>query len=241
MLSTCTCICHSLTHTHTHTYIRQQLKGKETEKDVKAGITRGILQLNELLHSCPGIDDTLSGTTAIAIIFLGDVMYICNVGDSRAILGQRVNANAVKKGGGGSGGALSSIQEAGAGAVAGGGAAVSDTHTHRQAENGDGPSSLPNCPSTTTTTNPSPDTPTNTNTPTPTFKAYPLSDDQTPYRADERERVKKCGARVMSMEQIAGHEPMHENWGNVKLGEEVDESGNYIVCMHLCVCVNMLW
>lgn len=36
---------------------------------------------------------------------------------------------------------------------------------------------------------------------------------------DERERVKKCGARVLSMDQIAGMEPIHENWGDVKLGE----------------------
>jgi serine/threonine protein phosphatase PrpC len=32
--------------------------------------------------------------------------------------------------------------------------------------------------------------------------AKPLSVDQTPYRKDERERVKKCGARVMSMDQV---------------------------------------
>ena len=35
---------------------------------------------------------------------------------------------------------------------------------------------------------------------------------------DERERVKKCGARVLSMDQISGMEPIHENWGNVRLG-----------------------
>jgi hypothetical protein len=35
---------------------------------------------------------------------------------------------------------------------------------------------------------------------------------------DERERVKKAGARVLSMDQIAGMEPIHENWGDVKLG-----------------------
>lgn len=31
--------------------------------------------------------------------------------------------------------------------------------------------------------------------------------------------MKKCGARVLSMDQIAGMEPIHENWGDVKLGE----------------------
>jgi cGMP-dependent protein kinase len=46
-------------------------------------------------------------------------------------------------------------------------------------------------------------------------RAYPLSDDQTPYRKDERERVTKCGARVMSMDQIAGDEPQQERRGAV--------------------------
>ncbi|KAG5182546.1 phosphatase 2C-like domain-containing protein, partial [Tribonema minus] len=56
--------------------------------------------------------------------------------------------------------------------------------------------------------------------------AKPLSSDQTPYRKDERERVKACGARVMSMDQIEGLEPIHENWGDVNLGEELDEGGD---------------
>mmetsp|Transcript_2904 Transcript_2904/g.4384 ORF Transcript_2904/g.4384 Transcript_2904/m.4384 type:complete len:966 (+) Transcript_2904:142-3039(+) len=56
--------------------------------------------------------------------------------------------------------------------------------------------------------------------------ARALSSDQTPYRKDERERVKACGARVMSMDQIEGIEPIHENWGDVILGEELDECGD---------------
>lgn len=36
---------------------------------------------------------------------------------------------------------------------------------------------------------------------------------------DERERVKASGARVMSMDQIEGLEPMHEDWPDVDLGE----------------------
>lgn len=38
-------------------------------------------------------------------------------------------------------------------------------------------------------------------------------------RQDERERVKAAGARVMSMDQIEGLEPIHENWGDVDLGK----------------------
>ncbi|CAM9116929.1 unnamed protein product [Ectocarpus sp. 12 AP-2014] len=56
--------------------------------------------------------------------------------------------------------------------------------------------------------------------------ARPLSSDQTPYRKDERERVKAAGARVMSMDQIEGLEPIHENWGDVDLGVELDEGGD---------------
>jgi len=56
--------------------------------------------------------------------------------------------------------------------------------------------------------------------------AKPLSSDQTPYRADERARVKRYGARVLSMEQIEGSEPHHENWGDFTLGDEIDEGGD---------------
>jgi len=33
-------------------------------------------------------------------------------------------------------------------------------------------------------------------------------------------------ARVMSMDQISGMEPLHENWGDVHLGEDIDEAGD---------------
>lgn len=49
--------------------------------------------------------------------------------------------------------------------------------------------------------------------------AKPLSNDQTPYRKDERDRIKKTGARVLSMDQIEGIEPVHENWGDLNLGK----------------------
>ena len=55
--------------------------------------------------------------------------------------------------------------------------------------------------------------------------AEPLSIDQTPFRKDERERVKKCGARVLTIDQIEGVEPIHENWGT-ELGKEIDEIGD---------------
>mmetsp|Transcript_841 Transcript_841/g.1435 ORF Transcript_841/g.1435 Transcript_841/m.1435 type:complete len:1104 (+) Transcript_841:45-3356(+) len=53
----------------------------------------------------------------------------------------------------------------------------------------------------------------------------PLSSDQTPYRRDERERLKKCGAKIMTIDQIEGNEPIHENFGT-ELGDELDEGGD---------------
>lgn len=56
--------------------------------------------------------------------------------------------------------------------------------------------------------------------------AKPMSSDQTPYRKDERERCKRYGARILSMDQIEGIEPEHENWGDLNLGEDIDEGGD---------------
>ena len=56
--------------------------------------------------------------------------------------------------------------------------------------------------------------------------AIPLSEDQTPYRKDERERLKKAGARICSIDQMEGLIPMHENWGELDLGNDIDEEGD---------------
>jgi len=56
--------------------------------------------------------------------------------------------------------------------------------------------------------------------------ATALSKDQTPFRRDERERVKKTGARVMTMDQLDGMEPIHEDWDDVELGEQLDTIGD---------------
>jgi len=52
-----------------------------------------------------------------------------------------------------------------------------------------------------------------------------LSHDQTPYRKDERERVKECGAMIRSLDQLDGLEPLHENWSD-NLGNVIDEDGD---------------
>ncbi len=56
--------------------------------------------------------------------------------------------------------------------------------------------------------------------------AKPLSNDQTPYRKDERERCKLYGARILTSDQLEGYEPIHENFGDIVLGEEIDVGGN---------------
>jgi serine/threonine protein phosphatase PrpC len=54
----------------------------------------------------------------------------------------------------------------------------------------------------------------------------PLTRDQTPYRRDERERVKKEGAEIKSIDQLKGREPMHDDWGDMVHGEIVNIKGD---------------
>ena len=66
--------------------------------------------------------------------------------------------------------------------------------------------------------------------PPSTIKAYALSRDQTPYRKDERVRVRATGARILSLDQLEGLEPINEdlseNEDDLELGEELDEGGD---------------
>ncbi|XVE65714.1 hypothetical protein DITRI_Ditri08aG0021700 [Diplodiscus trichospermus] len=101
--------------------------------------TSAFLATNTELHDSE-IDDTMSGTTAITVLVVGDALYVANVGDSRAVI-------AVKDG------------------------------DQILAEN--------------------------------------LSQDQTPFRKDEYDRVKLCGARVLSVDQVEGlKDPNIQNWGD---------------------------
>jgi serine/threonine protein phosphatase PrpC len=102
-----------------------------------------FLATNDELHRSE-IDDSMSGTTAITVLVIGDTLYVANAGDSRAVI-------AVKKGN--------------------------------------------------------------------QVVAEDLSNDQTPFRKDECERVKLCGARVLSVEQVEGmKDPRIQSWGD----EETD-------------------
>lgn len=135
-------------------------------------------------------NDKLSGTTAIAVNFHGNQMIVCNVGDSRAVLGHWVSDPDTD----------SNVH------------IIEEEKTEIATETREEPEQ---------------------NMPTKEFPclggkmiAIPLSRDQTPYRKDERERVKEAGATVMSIDQMEGKEEMHENWGDMVLGEEVDILGD---------------
>uniref|UniRef100_A0A0A9BXE9 protein-serine/threonine phosphatase n=1 Tax=Arundo donax TaxID=35708 RepID=A0A0A9BXE9_ARUDO len=97
-----------------------------------------MLAANAEMHAASGVDDSMSGTTAVAALVAGAAIHVANVGDSRAVAGVWREGRVV---------------------------------------------------------------------------AEDLSWDQTPFRADERARVKACGARVMSVEQVEGmRDPESEGW-----------------------------
>jgi len=56
--------------------------------------------------------------------------------------------------------------------------------------------------------------------------AIPLSDDQTPYRRDERTRLEKAGARIRTIDQLEGRKPIDENVDDFNLGVDIDEEGD---------------
>jgi serine/threonine protein phosphatase PrpC len=62
------------------------------------------------------------------------------------------------------------------------------------------------------------------------LKAMPLSKDQTPYRKDERKRCRQAGARILSLDQLEGLEPIpdeeSDEEADLVLGEELDEGGD---------------
>lgn len=138
----------------------------ELNKDkVQAAINLAHKQCNRAMHASRDFEDALSGTTAISTYFQGrrNRVTISNVGDSRAVLGQRINRDD---------------------------AALEDG----------------------------------------SYRALPLSRDQTPYRSGERKRIRACGARILSLDQIEGVEPINEDdddsGTNIELGEEIDEGGD---------------
>lgn len=50
---------------------------------------RAMVLTNNQLHRLPDVDDSMSGTTAIAALLRGRNIYVANVGDSRCVLAER--------------------------------------------------------------------------------------------------------------------------------------------------------
>lgn len=108
--------------------VEERLKAamQEEPADFERAYTEAFAEINERMHE-QDFDDSMSGTTAITATFHDGEVSIANIGDSRAIIGQRQGKR---------------------------------------------------------------------------LMAFSLSVDQTPYRRDERERVKASGAVVMSCDQV---------------------------------------
>eukprot|EP00934_Nitzschia_sp_Nitz4_P001750 Nitzschia sp. Nitz4//scaffold45_size130396//50918//52758//NITZ4_003444-RA/size130396-snap-gene-0.138-mRNA-1//-1//CDS//3329552383//1750//frame0 len=141
--------------------------------------SKSFVDTNQAMHGEPSFDDKLCGTTAVAVVFHGGRMTVCNVGDSRVVLGHRVPS--LKK-------PDNDEEEE---------KVDLETEMSREEEEKSG-SILP----------------------------IPLTRDQTPYRKDERERIKKAGGEVMSIDQKNGKADLHEDWGDLILGQDVDIHGD---------------
>ena len=133
----------------------------------------------------------MSGTTAISVSFHAGHMTITNVGDSRAVLGFRVDSDLVQF-------CTAPKDEEKKD--------ISDLFAKDEV------SCLVNADGKLLSEG--------------DIVAVALSEDQTPYRKDERERVKNAGARICTIDQMEGKEPMHENWGDLTSGIDINIDGN---------------
>ncbi|KAL5712772.1 hypothetical protein ACHQM5_014909 [Ranunculus cassubicifolius] len=136
------------------------------EDPVKAYET-AFLATNSELHDSE-IDDSMSGTTAITVLVYEDILFIGNVGDSRAVLGVKNRDRVIAED-------LSSISTLGPKLHS---LASRNAFSYLQ-------------------------------------KFSYSSSDQTPFQKDEYERVKLCGARVLSVDQVEGvKDPDVQAWGD---------------------------
>ena len=56
---------------------------------MEAACHKALVECNRKIHADHSIDDSSSGTTCIAALFHNKLLTVCNVGDSRAVVGQR--------------------------------------------------------------------------------------------------------------------------------------------------------
>jgi serine/threonine protein phosphatase PrpC/CRP-like cAMP-binding protein len=182
-------------------------------------LRRGHLDCNTNMRSNELIKDKLSGTTAISAAFHNNMMTICNVGDSRAIVGRRVHVNVDPE-------RVPQVLEYLVPESEAGAKASESFSPPPRARASDEASPERNTTSAFKSFTSSTEDMIEVGFKVTTLKSTALSVDQTPYRTDELERVKKAGARVLSLDQLEGVEPIHENWRKLDLGEDIDVEGD---------------
>lgn len=158
-----------------------------TDQDYEECCVRAFKETDKLMHAEDSVDDKLSGTTAAVVCFHGGRMTVCNVGDSRVLIGHRINNNDKKS----SNSSQEEKEEE---------KCEIDAEPQQHTKNGSNRAS--------------------------SLLPIPLTRDQTPYRRDERERVQKLGAVIKSIDQMEGREELHDNWGDMVLGKDVDVQGD---------------
>eukprot|EP00555_Chaetoceros_dichaeta_P013383 CAMPEP_0198253578 /NCGR_PEP_ID=MMETSP1447-20131203/3981_1 /TAXON_ID=420782 /ORGANISM="Chaetoceros dichaeta, Strain CCMP1751" /LENGTH=698 /DNA_ID=CAMNT_0043939309 /DNA_START=19 /DNA_END=2115 /DNA_ORIENTATION=+ len=173
------------TSTRSTSTSKNNRKDSLTRDQIETACSIAHKSCNVAMHREPALNDSLSGTTAISCLFHGDEnrIVVSNVGDSRAVLGQKIDRT---------------------------------TNNKSAKDTGDGDNS----------TNAK-----NANV-AQSYRALPLSSDQTPYRGDERKRIRATGARILSLDQIEGVEPIlddddkYSSCDQFLLGEVIDEGGD---------------
>ncbi|KAG1439030.1 hypothetical protein G6F56_012433 [Rhizopus delemar] len=73
------------------------LNSKEFNKDRMMSIKKGFLKTDSDLRQDPDLKDDHSGCTAIVVLVDNDVIYVGNVGDSRAVISTGGKASALSK------------------------------------------------------------------------------------------------------------------------------------------------
>mmetsp|Transcript_22600 Transcript_22600/g.63050 ORF Transcript_22600/g.63050 Transcript_22600/m.63050 type:complete len:485 (-) Transcript_22600:22-1476(-) len=164
-------------------------------EDYEACCLKSYIEVNKAMHDDDAVPDKLSGTTATAVSFHGGRMTVCNVGDSRVVVGHRLKRKPDEE----EKVEIDNEEEEEKVEIDGGYGA---SHAY--------PMGMPSFAKKSGGE----------------LLALPLTRDQTPYRKDERERVRKLGAEIKSIDQMEDREPMHDNWGDLVLGKEVDIHGD---------------
>ena len=170
-------------------------------KDYEDCCTKAFRETNKLMHDDKTVKDKLSGTTAVTVGFHGGRMTVCNVGDSRVVIGHRIDSSSANKQG-----RLAIVEEE----------TKEEEKCEIEADENNAIEVTSHADQSTTTST----------SRSGHYMAIPLTKDQTPYRKDERERLRKEGAEVKSIDQMQGREPMHDNWGDLVMGDQVDVHGD---------------